>query len=89
MELRVDGVWYDLVVGESKLINEGRTYDILIREGGYEEKISVTIDHIVYSENPNERYIELIINDKYPTYCNYDGNIMRQKTKDVEGNWAE
>jgi hypothetical protein len=28
-------------------------------------------------------------NEEYPSYCNYNGEIRRQKTVDYQGNWAK
>ncbi len=86
--LEVDGEVYDITVGESKVIYEGRDYDITIRDGIYEKTVSIRIKDIVYSEDPNKRYIEAVFIDNYPAYCNYDGRIKQQKTKDYRGNWA-
>ncbi len=87
-DIIVDGERFEIVEGESFTINEGRTYDVTIESGNYVEEYSVTIQDIVYSENSEKRYIEFVLNNEFPAYCNYDGEIYEQRSKSYDGSGA-
>ena len=88
VSITVNGQIFNLKQGESFTAYEGGTYNLVIRDGDYEEEYSITIDDIHYSENPEEIYLKFTVNDKYAAYCNYNGEMQKQKTVDYQGNWA-
>jgi hypothetical protein len=86
--ITVDGVTYYIKVGESKTIYEGNKYDLTIKDGSYSDDFSITIRDIHYSDSLEDRYIEMVFNEQYPSYCDVDGDIKQQRTVDYRGNWA-
>lgn len=88
--ISVDGETYYIKKGESKTIYEGRTYDVIVEQNkNYREEYSITIKNIHYSDNSEDRYLDIIFNEDYPAFCDYTGDIRQQKTKDYQGNWAK
>jgi hypothetical protein len=87
--LKVNGKVYYIREGESRTVYEDEPYEIIISDGEYIEENSITIKDIHYSENPEERYIDFVFNEKYNAYCDFDGEIKQQKVKDIQGNWAQ
>jgi hypothetical protein len=75
--------------GDREGVYPGAEYDIEFSEGGRSEKFKVFINNVVYSENPKEAYVELTMMDRFDGYCNYNGHIYKQKTKNYAGEWAK
>ncbi|MEK6859629.1 MAG: hypothetical protein AABX54_02330 [Nanoarchaeota archaeon] len=91
--LVVNGQTFNGEIGESMNFYEGTSYDVdyKIKDGSrYEEnKITALVKDVHYSENPDERYVEIRMGENdFNAYCNYDGNIYEQKMVDSQGNWA-
>jgi len=87
----INGVEYYGKIGESITLNEGWTYDIYIQPMGWAaEEYSITIDSIVYEPNSSlGSYIDVTINNEYPAYCDIDGRIRQQKSRNpYTGDWA-
>jgi hypothetical protein len=88
--ITANGVTYDQV-GDSMTIYQGNEYDISINfaDTRKPESIKVKVNTLFYSDNPEKSYIELRMVENYNAYCNYNGEIYQQKTKDYNNNWAK
>jgi hypothetical protein len=90
----IDGEPYAGKAGESLVIYPGIhqidvNYFDSFGNKVYADATSMEVSNIIYSEDPAKRYLELVSRYDYPAYCDIDGWVKHQKTKDYEGNWAK
>jgi hypothetical protein len=67
-------------------LHEGLVVDIQEENQG---TIKFKVEDIVYSNKSSESYVELTFLQNFNAYCNYDGIIMQQKSKNYDGSWAK
>ena len=87
---------------EAQLIFAGEIYDLVegenvrVRNEEYREDILYYDLEIIDVVQSNEGYVDMIIRyesevstrEKIPSYCEIDGRVNVQKTKDRDGSWA-
>jgi hypothetical protein len=84
---------YNLSVGESFIVQPYTTYIGKIIEERMsgeirEEEMTIAVQNIFYSTESGKSYISIVFKDDYPAYCDIDGWVKQQKTK--EGSeWAK
>lgn len=90
IDFEINGQKFEGKVGESLEFYEGANYDVIYSERRDYNKIENRVEVTVEEINENDGYIVLRIGkNDFKAYCNFDGSIYEQKTKDVNGNWAE
>ncbi|MBS3080217.1 hypothetical protein J4221_01990 [Candidatus Pacearchaeota archaeon] len=90
VSITVNGIAYYIKEGERFEGEEGVSYDIVWRVRELEEKFYIQLKDIHYSNAIEERYIDILFNERFNGYCDpFSGDIKQQKTKDSQGNWAE
>lgn len=75
--------------GENTTVFEGKVYldeSYTLRFKGGEVILRVT--DISPGETADKGYITFTAVESFNAYCNYDGNVLKQKTVDAEGSWA-
>jgi hypothetical protein len=92
VDISYDGNVYHAKAGESLVIYPGTHQIDVTFYDSHGDKVQseaawVEISKIFYSDDPSQRYIEVVNRQDYPAYCDVDGWVKRQK--DLEGSeWA-
>lgn len=91
--LKVNGEKITLTKGTSFTFNEGWEYAIEVADI-YDNSVPYTftifVEDVIKSENlEDSKVIIRFSEEKQPMYCNYDGGLYRQKTRDSNGDWAQ
>jgi len=81
-------ITFDLVAGESFSIAEQGRYDVTIEDNSWSERVLVTVEEIHYDDVVGNQFIRFSLREQYPAYCQYDGELYRQRVKDRYGTWA-
>jgi len=89
----IDGAEFRGKAGESLVIYPGyHTFDVTYYDSMgkvvYKGREEFNLNRIVYLENNSQSYLEFISEYSYNAYCDIDGWVKQQKSKQYDGEWA-